>query len=294
MSEDNRISRADVRRSFERAAAAYDEAAVLQRAVADGLLERLEVVRLQPRRILDAGTGTGYLSAALAKRYPKAQIIAVDLAHAMVRRARARFGFFARRFRGHSFVSADVERLPLADGSVDMVVSNLTLQWCNPPDQAFAEFRRVLAPSGVLMFSTFGPDTLKELRASWAAVDDAVHVNSFQDMHDVGDALMHARFADPVMEREDIVVTYERVDGLLRDLKAIGAHNINAGRPRGLTGRRHFAAMAEAYERFRYDGRLPATYEVVFGHAWASTTRPGRDTPGETRIPIDSLRRGKP
>ncbi|MGE0080713.1 MAG: malonyl-ACP O-methyltransferase BioC [Thiohalomonadaceae bacterium] len=294
MTDDHRISRAEVRRSFERAAAAYDEAAVLQRAVADRLLERLDVVRVQPRRILDAGAGTGHVSAALARRYPKAQIIALDLACAMVRRARARFGFFARRFRGHGFVCADVERLPLADASVDMVVSNLTLQWCNPLDQAFAEFRRVLAPGGVLMFSTFGPDTLKELRASWSAADGAVHVNTFQDMHDVGDALVRARLADPVMEREDIVVTYERVDGLLRDLKAIGAHNVNAGRTRGLTGRRRLAAMTEAYERFRHDERLPATYEVLYGHAWASAARPVRDTPGEARIPLDSLRRGKP
>jgi malonyl-CoA O-methyltransferase len=295
MNDEYQVSRRAVRRSFEQAAAAYDEAAVLQRTVADRMLERLDLVRLQPRRILDAGAGTGYVSQSLARRYPKAQIIALDLAHAMAHRARQRFGFLTRRLRGHGFVCADVERLPLADASVDMIISNLTLQWCNPLDPAFAEFRRVLAPGGVLMFTTFGPDTLKELRASWAAADGAVHVNAFLDMHDVGDALLHAGLAEPVMDREDIVVTYEKVDRLLLDLKAIGAHNVNAGRARGLTGRRRLAAMREAYETFRRDGRLPATYEVVYGHAWAPTG-PGRAStiPGEVRIPVGSLRRGKP
>lgn len=293
MNDEYRVLRREVRRSFEQAAAAYDAAAVLQRTVADRLLERFDLVRLQPRRILDAGAGTGYVSAALARRYPKAQIVALDLAHAMVRRARARFGFLARRLRHHGFVCADVERLPLADASVDMVVSNLTLQWCNPLDQVFAEFRRVLAPGGLLMFTTFGPDTLKELRASWSAVDGAVHVNAFQDMHDVGDALLRAQFAEPVMDREDIIVTYAEANGLLRDLKAIGAHNVNAGRARGLTGRRRLAAMRAAYEQFRRDGRLPATYEVLYGHAWAGTTRPARGAPQEVHVSLDSLRRNR-
>ncbi|MCK9531673.1 MAG: malonyl-ACP O-methyltransferase BioC [Gammaproteobacteria bacterium] len=299
MTDDYQVSHRAVRHSFDQAAAAYDEAAVLQREVADRLLERLELVRLAPRRILDAGSGTGYVSTAIARRYPKAQIIALDLAHGMVCRARARFGFIARRLRHHGFVCADVERLPLAAGSVDLIVSNLALQWCNPLDVVFAEFRRVLAPGGLLMFTTFGPDTLKELRASWAAADGAVHVNAFIDMHDVGDALVQARLADPVMEREEIAVTYPRVEGLLRDLKAIGAHNMNAGRARGLTGRRRFAAMRDAYEGFRRDDRLPATYEVIYGHAWAPTVaEPTRAASGEVRIPLldvkSGLRRGKP
>lgn len=299
MTDEYQVSRRAVRHSFEHAASAYDEAAVLQREVADRMLERLDLVRLAPRRILDAGSGTGYVSAALARRYPKAQLIALDLAHGMVRRARSHFGYFSRRLRHHGFVCADVERLPLAAGSVDLIVSNLALQWCNPLDGAFAEFRRVLAPGGLLIFTTFGPDTLKELRASWAAADGAVHVNAFVDMHDVGDALVRARLADPVMDREDIVVTYPRVEGLLRDLKAIGAHNMNAGRARGLTGRRRFAAMRDAYEGFRRDERLPATYEVIYGHAWAPAgAEPARAAPAEVRIPLldvtSGLPRGKP
>jgi malonyl-CoA O-methyltransferase len=206
--------------------------------------------------------------------------------------ARARFGFFARRFKGHGFVCADVERLPLADASVDLVFSNLTLQWCNL-DAAFAEFRRVLRPDGLLLFTSMGPDTLKELRASWAAADGEVHVNSFMDMHDVGDALVRARLADPVMDVEHLTVTYGEVERLLRDLKAIGAHNVNAGRPRGLMGRQRYAAMRSAYERYRRDGVLPATYEVVYGHAWAPAHVPAqRNADGEARISMGQFKAG--
>jgi malonyl-CoA O-methyltransferase len=283
------LDRGRVRRSFEAAAEAYDAAALLQREVADRLLERLPLFKLQPQVILDAGCGTGYGTAGLARHYPKARILALDLAHGMVRRARGRFGWFARRFAHHGFVCGDVERLPLADGSVDMIFSSLALQWCNPLDAAFAEFRRVLRPGGLLLFTSMGPDTLKELRASWAAADGGVHVNTFTDMHDVGDALVRARFADTVMDMEHIVVTYNEAEGLLRDLKAIGAHNVNEGRPHGLMGRRRFDAMRRAYEGYRRDGLLPATYEVVYGQAWA----PEFTVPvvrGETRIPVDALR----
>jgi malonyl-CoA O-methyltransferase len=282
-----------VRRSFERAAADYDAAAVLQREVADRLLERLSLMKLQPEVVLDAGAGTGYGTVALARRYPKARVIALDLAHGMACHARGRFGFFARRLRGHGFVCADVERLPLADASVDLIFSNLTLQWCNPLDAVFEEFRRVLRPGGLLLFTSMGPDTLKELRASWAAADGQVHVNSFMDMHDVGDALVRARFADPVMDVERLTVTYRETDQLLRDLKAIGAHNVNAGRSSGLTGRRRYAVMREAYERYRRDGLLPATYEVVYGHAWAPEHVPAQVRAGdESRISMGQFKAG--
>lgn len=279
-----RLERPAVRRSFERAADSYDGAALLQREVADRLLERLSYIRLQPSRILDAGAGTGYGSAALARRYPKARLVALDLAEGMARRARGRFGFFARRLRGHGFVCGDLERLPLADASVDLVYSNLTLQWCLPLDRALGEFRRVLRPEGLLMFTTFGPDTLMELRKSWGAADGArVHVNAFLDMHDVGDALQRAGFAGTVMDVDRLTVTYREVRDLLRDLKSIGAHNVAAGRPRGLTGPARLKAMSAAYEGYRRDGLLPATYEVLFGHAWAPSLegrrRAAKDVP---------------
>jgi malonyl-CoA O-methyltransferase len=291
--QDYPLNRASVRRSFEQAVADYDEAAVLQREVANRLIERLSLMKLQPKVVLDAGAGTGYATLALARRYPEARVIALDLAHGMACQVRSRFGFFARRFKGHGFVCGDVERLPLADASVDLVFSNLTLQWCNPLDGAFAEFRRVLRPGGLLLFSSMGPDTLKELRASWSVADSEVHVNTFLDMHDVGDALVRARLADPVMDVEHLTVTFSEVEQLLRDLKAIGAHNVNAGRPRGLTGRHRYVAMKNAYERYRRDGVLPATYEVVYGHAWAPADVPAqRSVDGEAQISMGQFKAG--
>ena len=275
-----RRKRGDVRAAFDRAAADYDALAVLQREVGDRLLERLDLMRLQPGRILDVGAGTGGCTVALAERYPQAQVVALDLAPAMLGRARGRLSGWRRWRRGHGFVCADAAALPLQAASVDLVVSNLTLQWCPDLPATFGEFRRVLRPGGVALFSTFGPDTLHELRAAWAAVDDEVHVNRFEDMHNVGDALIQAGLAEPVMEREDLTLTYPDARDLMRDLKGIGAHNVNAGRRRGLTGRRKLHAMLEAYEGFRRDGVLPATYEVVYGHAWA----PSGGTPGETPV----------
>jgi malonyl-CoA O-methyltransferase len=167
------------------------------------------------------------------------------------------------------------------------------LQWCDDPDRVFAECRRVLRPGGLLTFASFGPDTLIELRRAWAAVDGRVHVSRFIDMHDLGDALVRAGLAEPVMDVERQVLTYGEVRDLMRDLKAIGAHNASAGRPRGLTGKGSLARMLAAYESFRREGHLPATYEVVFGHAWAPMTepRPHRSEGGEVRIPLSQIGR---
>ena len=163
----------------------------------------------------------------------------------------------------------DIEQLPLRDAAIDMVWSNLTLQWVNDPQHTFSEFRRVLAPGGLVMFSTFGPDTLKELRAAYQGADRYTHVNRFIDMHDLGDMLVHGGFAAPVMDMEYMTLTYSNVLALMRDLKAIGAHNMTAGRRPGMTARATLATVERKYERLRHDGRLPATFEVVYGHAWA-------------------------
>ncbi|MGD9339861.1 MAG: malonyl-[acyl-carrier protein] O-methyltransferase BioC [Chromatiales bacterium] len=275
-----------VRRSFEMASATYDEAAVLQDQVRARMLERLDLVRLNPGRILDAGSGTGLGAAALARRYRGGKVIALDLAHGMLLAGRAR----QRLWRRWGMVCGDVAALPLASGSVDMIFCNLVLQWCPDLDLALGEFRRVLAPGGLLMFTTFGPDTLHELRAAWSKADGYNHVNAFLDMHDVGDALLRARLAEPVMDVEHFVVDYDNPRDLMRDLKAIGARNATAGRARGLTGPRRLRAMEAAYESFRRDGRLPATYEVVYGHAWAPEPRSdGSDN--SIAIPVDSIGR---
>jgi malonyl-CoA O-methyltransferase len=279
------------RSSFDRAARSYDQVAVLQREIAGRLMERLMLIKQQPHRILDVGAGTGYCSFALAKQYPKAQVIALDIAHEMLQFARGRLPIWQRLRPRHRFITADAERLPLADASVDMVFSNLTLQWCQNLEQVFAEFRRVLAPGGVVFFSTFGPDTLKELRASWSQVDDYTHVSAFIDMHDIGDAMVRARLAEPVMDTERLTVTYQDIKGLLTDLKQLGAHNVTRGRPRGLMGKQAFAKFMDAYETLRRDGVLPASYEVVYGHAWAPE-HATQQSPGVANVPIDQI--GKP
>lgn len=267
-----RVDQAAVRRSFDRAAATYDESAVLQAEVRARLLGRLDYVTLEPEVVLDAGCGTGHAARALKDRYPRAQVIALDLAEGMLREARRRQSW-RRKF---ARVCGDAMRLPLAAASVDLVFSSLTLQWCPELDAAFAEFRRVLKPRGLLNFTTFGPDTLIELRAAWAQADGHAHVSRFADMHDLGDGLVRAGLAEPVMDVERFTLTYPDVFGLMRDLKAIGAHNAAAARPRGMTGRGRLRAMEAAYEAQRRDGVLPATYEVVFGQAWGPAGEPRR------------------
>lgn len=264
------LDRQQQRVAFERAASSYDTAAVLQREVAGRLLERLDLTTINPERILDLGCGTGVNLPELRRRYPKARVFASDLAFNMLTGTRRRLGWWRRV----PLVCADILHLPFTAGSFDLVYCNLVLQWCEDLDQAFTELRRVLSPHGLLLFSTFGPDTLKELRIAWRKADGFNHVNRFIDMHDIGDALIRAGFAEPVMDVEQVTLTYTSVNALAQDLKAIGAHNVTAGRPRALSGRRRWERLATGYEAFRRDGRLPATYEVVYGTAWTPAYMP--------------------
>ncbi len=276
MSDEQLIDKRQVQRSFERAAATYDSAAVLQNEICQRMLGRLDYIKCRPATLLDAGSGTGNALAGLTQRYPQARIVALDIAPAMLLRVRSRVPWWKNlltRRPQPAVVCADIERLPVANAAVGMVWSNLALQWVNDTQLAFAEMRRVLAPGGLLMFSTFGPDTLKELRIAYQGTDRHTHVNRFIDMHDIGDMLVHSGFADPVMDMETITLTYSDVRELMRDLKAIGAHNVTRGRPAALTGRARLEAMARNYETFRREGRLPATFEVVYGHAWKPQPR---------------------
>jgi malonyl-CoA O-methyltransferase len=267
------------RRSFEAAAATYDQAAVLQREVGRRLLERLDLVRIDPQRILDLGTGTGHCIPSLFARFGNAEVVALDIAWSMLAQARKR-GRWLRRPR---CVCGDAERLPFADGRFELVFSNLTLQWCTDMGATFHELQRVLRPGGLLLFTTLGPDTLRELRDSWRSVDGYSHVNGFFDMHDVGDELLKARFSNPVMDVERLTLTYPDVWKLMRELKQLGAHNVTAGRQRGLTGKTHMRTLVDGYERYRRDGVLPASYEIVHGHAWA--------TSNEINVPLDRIMR---
>jgi malonyl-CoA O-methyltransferase len=275
-----------VRRSFDRAANTYDAAAVLHAEVRENLLERLQLVTLVPGVVLDAGAGTGHASRALQRVYPKALVVALDSSRQMLKLA----GKQKSWLRPFQRVCADAQALPLRDGGVDLIVSNLMLQWCDP-DAVFAEFRRILKPSGLLSFSAFGPDTLRELRTAWRAVDTHSHVHQFIDMHDLGDALVRSGFAAPVLDVERITLQYLNVRNVAADLKATGAHNSTAGRAKGLTSPRKFAAMQAAYEQFRQDGRLPATYEVVFAHAWAPAHAARRGLAEPASVSLEDIKR---
>ncbi len=281
------IDKRQARAAFSRAAPHYDEVAELQREIGRRMLQRLSYIRHRPEVVLDVGAGTGEATLALKKHYRKARTIALDFALPMLHRARRRGGWLGRPV----CLCGDAEQLPLADQSVDMIFSNAVLQWCNDLPGTFREFLRVLRPNGMLLFSTFGPDTLHELRASWSQVDGHTHVSPFPDMHDVGDAMMRAGLAEPVVDVDRLRLTYDDVPALMRDLKALGAHNVTRHRFRGLTGKGRLRAMCEAYESFRMeDEKLPASYEVVYGHAWAPEQR---RVDGETRIPLDQIGLGR-
>ncbi len=258
------ISKHKIRRAFDRAANSYDAAAVLQKEVCRRLLEKLDYIRLSPRLILDAGVGTGEAVTPLMQRYKKSRLVALDLSERMLAKALTHGSLM----RKPELVCADIEQLPFCESSFDLVFSSLTLQWCNDLPATLAELLRVLKPGGLLMFATFGPQTLQELRACWQQIDDAVHVNQFTDMHDVGDELLRCGFADPVMEAESITVNYKTVDTLMADLRAIGANATAEGGRTGLTTPAVLSKLRQAYEYYRQGDQLPATYEVVYGHAW--------------------------
>lgn len=276
------IDKARARTSFGRAAETYDAAAILQKQVREEMLSRLDLVKITPQVILDAGCGTGAASDLLQKRFKKSQVVSLDFAHPMLQKTRkvcgsAGFGHQLRSLLNttrHHLLCADIEAIPLASASVGLVWSNLAIQWCNDLDTALQEFHRVLQPEGLLMFSTFGPDTLRELRIATSQQSGHTSVSRFIDMHDIGDAMVRAGFSAPVLDVERFTLTYDDVKSVMRDLKSIGAHNATDGRARGLHGRGFLRQLEACYEQFRQDGKLPATFEVVYGHAWRGKDKP--------------------
>ena len=283
------LDRNMVARAFDRAAGTYDDHAALQNEVEDRLLERLPFFKLEPSRVLDLGCGTGRGSLALQALFPKARIVSLDWSEAMLRRTGERRGTGAGRVR------ADMHALPFASRRFDLVFSNLAVQWSSREPGLFREVLRSLKPGGLFLFSSFGPDTLNELRSAWAAVDPRPRVNQFADMHDIGDALVNAGFQDPVMDMELIVLEYRRVMDLMHDLKAIGATNAASQRAAGLMNRTRLRRVIDAYEPFRRDDRYPASYEVVYGAAFgAPEGRPVRTAEGEVAtFSVDALRRDR-
>ncbi len=281
------IDRRQVRRSFGRAAASYDDAAVLQAEVRDRLLDRLQWVRLSPLRILDLGAGTGQALPALAARYPEAEIVALDLTPGMLRVAASRPDHRAL------LVCADAARLPFPDQSFDLVFSSLAIHWSPTLDTVLAEARRVLRHPGLFSFATPGPASYAELRRAWQAVDPSPHVMPFPEMRALGDGLVRAGLAEAVMDTETITLKYRNFAGLIADLRATGTTNASAGRSRGLTGRQAWSRLTAAYEQERDEaGLLPATVEVVFGQAWSPDPAARRRAGGgEIAVALDQLDR---
>ncbi|MEO8303840.1 MAG: malonyl-ACP O-methyltransferase BioC [Betaproteobacteria bacterium] len=292
-----------VRRHFARSAATYDAAAVLQKEVGARMAERFDVVKVDPTAVLDAGCGTGDAQAELAVRFPSARYVGLDVALPMLDAARVKsrrargalakvFATFAgnRGGREPRYVGGDIAALPFAAGSFGLVWSNLALQWVGNLPAALAEIGRVMKVDGLLTFSTFGPDTLKELSAAFAEVDRHAHVSRFTDMHDIGDMLVGAGFADPVMHMEMVTLTYADGLAMMRDLKAIGATNATRARPRALMGRRRFERALASLDAMRRDGRIPATFEVIYGHAWK--VAPSRTPDGHAIVRFGSRPQG--
>ena len=277
-----------VRRAFDRAAERYDAHAVVQREAEDRLLQQLQGADIRPERVLELGCGTGRAAHRLKRRWPRARVLAVDLAPSMLARVRAGNGWL----RKVDVLCADACHLPLAEASVDLVFSNLMLQWVEQPVQVFAQLRRVMRPGGLLLMQTLGPATLEELRASWHAVDDRPHVNPFVDVRHLGDALLGQGFQQVVVHSERLTLEYRQLRDLLRDLKGVGASNRLPGRHRGLTGKVAFARMERAYEQRRRQGWLPATWELVSLRALAPDPEQPIRLAGyeEARFPLERLR----
>lgn len=252
------LDRPRIRQSFAAASTTYDQAAALQRQSAHDLFQEARRTGIRGS-VLDLGCGTGNLTGLLSQAD---KVIALDVAAAML-------GIARNKFPNAHYVCADAEALPFADRSLDGVYSNLALQWCDPLEKVLAETKRVLRPGGPLLFSTFGPATLRELKNAWAEVDDLPHVNAFHDESSLLQFLRNTGFQDGKIRRALHVPRYASVVELMRELKQIGAHNAHAARPKTLTGKSRMRAMIQAYERARHDGLLPATYEILMVSARA-------------------------
>ena len=285
------VDRSQVARRFARAAAAYDQHDFLVREIDQRMQERLDYVRIAPQRVLDLGCSRGGSFAGLQSRYPQAGLIGLALVPAMLSAGRAQRPGWQRLLGlgkgAPQWLAADAAKLPLKTASTALVWSNLLLHWLDDPLPALREMHRVLEVGGLLMFSTLGPDTLKELRSVFA--DGVSHTQRFADMHDLGDMLVECGFADPVMDQEVLTLTYDDFDAMLEELRAAGSMCAMHDRRRGLTGRVRWQQARTRYEALRREGKLPATFEVVYGHAWKPEAKQIAD--GRAIIRFDKLKK---
>jgi len=256
-----------IARNFSRAASTYDQVSVLQQEVGLRLLERLDLIKLQPTTILDLGSGTGSLSKILSQKYPEAIVLNTDIATGMIH-----FAQMTHASDNQRYLCGDGDDLPIKTHSIDFAFSNCALHWFLTPETVFKEIDRILKPKGLFLFSTFGPDTLKELRQCFKMLDQEGSVNLFIDMHHMGDMLLQEKFLDPVMDMEIITLTYKNAIELIRDLKLTGSHTVNTPKtkPQGLLTASRLNQFLKCYEKDRNaEQRLPATFEVIYGHAWS-------------------------
>lgn len=271
------IDRCAVEKSLAAAARTYDGSAKIPNLIADRLLDRLDFIRLKPTWIMDFGMRTGYAIRHLKKRYNMASmVVGMESSLPML-------------LQGRNGVVGEYTSLPFADCSIDLIFSNLTFHWSVNLQQTLKECRRVLKPKGLLLFSTMGPETLKELRESFS--DGKWHVHAFHDMHDVGDILTYLSFIDPVMDMQQLTVHYSSIFQLLKDLKLTGAHNAAKGRCKGLMGKMNWQCMLKSYEEQRNEGgTLPVTLEVIYGHAFGAELNQFEGKQGEVFIPVDRIK----
>lgn len=276
----------EISKTFSKQASVYEQAAKVQKEIGTRLLERLHYLKINPQFILDLGCGTGFFSKELALLYPKARIIGLDMVTEMLVQARKKQSWR----RKWPLVAADMNQLPFPTGLFDLIFANQVIHWSDSLAQVFKELNRIMKVNACLMFTTLGPDTFKELKISWTAADQHAHINSFLDMHEVGDSLLEAHFLDPVMDMEWLTLHYESVPHLIRALKNQGVKNINPLRNKGLTGRKAWDLFETHYQEFRTETeKYPLTYEVVYGHAWKG--EPPQTTEGiETYIPLSSIK----
>lgn len=277
----------EICKAFNDHAIEYEQAAKIQHEIGERLFERLDYLKINPRYILDLGCGPGYFSRRLKKYYPHAQVVGFDLAHLMLKQARAKQGWWQK----WQLVNGDMTAMPFPSGLFDLVFANQVIHWSPSLPGVISELNRVMNTQGCLMFSTLGPDTFYELRQAWATIDKHAHVNEFIDMHDLGDCLLAEHFLDPVVDMERLTAHYPTLRHLLQALKSQGVRNIHVARNPGLTGKHLWRDFEQSFSVFcTAQGKFPLTYEVVYGHAWKGEQR-RVDKGTETMIPVEQLRK---
>ena len=286
-----------IHRAFSRAASGFKQADFLHREIRDRLLSRLPGVRIEPDWVMDLGAGNASAAESLLQAFPGSRIIALDFSREMLAEANTKPSSQATlsddsRTRPIAAICGDAQRLPIADQSIDLIFSNLLLQHCLDPLSVLTEARRILRFPGLFTFTTLGPDSFRELREAWAGADNFSHIALCMDMHNLGDALIHAGFAEPVMYAEKLTITYQSLARAISDLRRVGSINATIDRNPGLTGRQAWQRLTDGYELFRNaDGKLPVTVEIIYGLAWSGQPDSGMQlSDGEFEIPVEDVR----